>query len=48
MNNSKIIIFVYDMTQQNSLKYLILYYNQIIKIKGDKEIIFEIIANKND
>ncbi len=48
MNNIKNIIFVYNIIQQNFLKQLIVYYNQIIKIKGNKKIIFNIISNKND
>ena len=48
MNNIKIIILVYDITQINSFKQLNAYYDEIIKIKGNKEIIFGVISNKND
>ena len=48
LNNIKIIIFVYDITQINSFKQLNEYYDEIIKIKGNKEIIFGVISNKND
>ena len=47
-NNSKIIILVYDITNENSFKQLEYWYTQVINQLTEEDYLLAIVGNKND
>ena len=48
VNNSKIIILVYDITVQKSLKQLEYWYNQVTSLVNEEDYILAVVGNKKD
>ncbi len=48
MKNSKIVIFVYDITKENTFNNLSFWYQQVININNKDELIFAVAGNKSD
>ena len=48
MKNSKIVIFVYDITKENTFNNLSFWYEQVINLNNKDELIFAVAGNKSD
>ena len=48
MKNSKIVLLVYDITNEVSFKNLNIFYNEIIENIGRNDIVIAVVANKSD